>query len=131
MSFPRLRELQWDESAGNNSVTVPFGHIWRFRFFHIKYIADANVATRTVSLQFSISGGPQESDIFSTTIDENQTEHYFVGFVPVTYNLTVIINQPVTLFGPTDTLKLNVVSEQAGDLWDVWGSIEDWVGPRA
>lgn len=130
----RIRIITFDETAVGNTLVVPFGHIWRVWMMFIRYQASSDVATRTVLLDFKMAAGPADLNLTTTSIVADETENYMWG--PASAS-----NSPLSahtdaglgfyLVGPSDHIKLNVTNEQAADDWDVWGSIEDFVVPRA
>lgn len=132
MSYPRRITIQWDESAGANRITVPFGHLWSVRWLFIRYVADANVSTRTIVLNIKQSEAAFEMGVLSSDITAGLTRTYLYGNEDAggAFFLGKQAAQPV-LLKQTDTITLTVTNEEAGDTWDVWGPVEDWVIPRA
>jgi len=131
MSFPRRRALQFDESAGSNQVQCPFGHLWVIRSIYMKYVADSNAATRVVILQANHQIGPQASVLFNTTIIASTSEIWHLGNTDQQANWNAAQDLKILSLVALDTLELEVTLEQAGDVWDVWTVIDDYVVPRA
>jgi len=128
----RLRILQWDETAVDNRVTVPSGHIWKLAFLAMKYVADSQAATRNWELRFSWALGPNDFGMFASSIIADQTEEYLWS---ATKEQSPTDLQQTSAQGlwlvSGDSVKFQVANEQSGDLWDIWGPIEDYVVPRA
>jgi len=127
----RIRSLQWDETAVSNLVTVPIGHLWHVWSFWMRYIADANVASRQIDLTINQDSGPIGGLVMTDTATANQTRALKYG---VQDQASIYNGANESGLGEYleagDTIELAVTNEQAGDTWDVWGIIEDFVAPR-
>jgi len=132
MSFPRIRTLQWDESATSNLVTVPFGHVWEVRYLFMQYVASADVATRSMRIGIDHDVGPLPIILLQIDITASLTKEIYVGAQDQNNPLdgSQELPHPLWLVNP-DKIVFTVTSEQGADTWDVWAGIKDWVVPRA
>lgn len=118
--FPELVKVPNPAAGATYTYTVTGEYAVRFVAVYCKFVADANAASREITVEYRDDGTQRFAlSGINTTVTATNTAYYaFNAFQPAavaTVDSTALVPLMPILLMPTWSMKLNVLNVQAGD----------------